>query len=186
MVPQDTVLFNDTIYYNIAYGREDHTATEEEVHEAARRAAIHDPVTAMQDGYQTMVGERGLKLSGGEKQRVALARAFLKDAGVVLMDEATSALDTKTEAGIMKTLDNLMNGRTTILIAHRLSTAMHCDNIAVLEGGRVLEQGSRRTPRQGGRYAEMWTAQAHGSAGDRKIVAEDPEEIAAPEDTLKA
>ena len=187
VVPQDTVLFNDTIYYNIAYGREDHTATEEEVHEAARRAAIHDPVTGMQDGYQTMVGERGLKLSGGEKQRVALARAFLKDAGVVLMDEATSALDTKTEAGIMKTLDNLMNGRTTILIAHRLSTAMHCDNIAVLEGGRVLEQGSHgELLAKGGRYAEMWTAQAHGSAGDRKIVAEDPEEIAAPEDTLKA
>ena len=134
-----------------------------------------------------MVGERGLKLSGGEKQRVALARAFLKDAGVVLMDEATSALDTKTEAGIMKTLDNLMNGRTTILIAHRLSTAMHCDNIAVLEGGRVLEQGSHgELLAKGGRYAEMWTAQAHGSAGDRKIVAEDPEGIAAPEDTLKA
>ena len=171
VVPQDTVLFNDSIYYNIAFGREDLTATEEEVQEAARRAAIHDPVRAMKDGYQTIVGERGLKLSGGEKQRVALARAFLKDAGVVLMDEATSALDTKTEAGIMATLDTLMRGRTTILIAHRLSTAMHCDSIAVLEGGKVVEQGSHAALiERKGKYAEMWAAQqtARGTSKGEK------------------
>ena len=171
VVPQDTVLFNDSIYYNIAFGREDLTATEEEVQEAARRAAIHDPVRAMKDGYQTIVGERGLKLSGGEKQRVALARAFLKDAGVVLMDEATSALDTKTEAGIMATLDTLMRGRTTILIAHRLSTAMHCDSIAVLEGGKVIEQGSHAALiERKGKYAEMWAAQqtARGTSKGEK------------------
>ena len=120
----------------------------------------------MKDGYQTKVGERGLKLSGGEKQRAALARAFLKGAGVVLMDEATSALDTKTEAGIMDTLDNLMSGRTTILIAHRLSTAMHCDQIAVLEGGKIVEQGSHHELlAKGGKYKEMWDAQAHGARG---------------------
>ena len=168
VVPQDTVLFNDTIYYNIAYGKEggEGEVTEAQVHEAARAAAIHDPVMAMKDGYQTKVGERGLKLSGGEKQRVALARAFLKGAGVVLMDEATSALDTKTEAGIMDTLDKLMSGRTTILIAHRLSTAMHCDQIAVLEGGQIVEQGSHHDLlARGGKYKEMWDAQAHGSRG---------------------
>lgn len=192
VVPQDTVLFNDTIYYNIAYGREDHTATEAEVHEAARRAAIHDPVTAMVDGYGTVVGERGLKLSGGEKQRVALARAFLKGAGVVLMDEATSALDTKTEAGIMDTLGYLMSGRTTILIAHRLSTAMHCDQIAVLEGGRVAEQGSHhQLLAAGGKYAEMWAAQAHGGGGGdipgREGIGGSGEEIGGGAgDTLKA
>ena len=127
---------------------------------------IRDRVMTMKDGYQTKVGERGLKLSGGEKQRVALARAFLKGAGVVLMDEATSALDTKTEAGIMDTLDSLMSGRTTILIAHRLSTAMHCDKIAVLEGGKIVEQGSHHELlAKGGKYKEMWDAQAHGARG---------------------
>ena len=162
------MLFNDTIYYNIAYGKEggEGEVTEAQVHEAARAAAIHGPVMTMKDGYQTKVGERGLKLSGGEKQRVALARAFLKGAGVVLMDEATSALDTKTEAGIMDTLDNLMSGRTTILIAHRLSTAMHCDQIAVLEGGKIVEQGSHHELlAKGGKYKEMWDAQARGARG---------------------
>jgi ABC transporter ATM len=182
VVPQDTVLFNDSIYYNIAYGREDMSASEAEVHEAARRAAIHEPVLAMRDGYDTVVGERGLKLSGGEKQRVALARAFLKDAGVVLMDEATSALDTQTEAGIMETLNTLMKGRTTILIAHRLSTAMRCDEIAVLENGRVAERGSHRALLDsGGRYAEMWHAQAN--TGEHAKVAED---AVGEGDTLKA
>jgi ABC transporter ATM len=163
VVPQDTVLFNDTIYYNIAYGREGLTATEAEVHAAAKFAAIHDPVTQMQDGYATKVGERGLKLSGGEKQRVALARAFLKNAPVVLMDEATSALDTQTEQAIMSALGSLMTGRTTILIAHRLSTAMRCDEIAVLENGKISERGSHQVLLdKKGRYHEMWNAQGHG------------------------
>ena len=149
VVPQDTVLFNDTIYYNIAYGREDHKRRRRR---CTRRAGRGD--SRPRDGDAGRIpdhgGERGLKLSGGEKQRVALARAFLKDAGVVLMDEATSALDTKTEAGIMKTLDNLMNGRTTILIAHRLSprctaTTSPCSR------GTVLNRVARRTPRQGGK-----------------------------------
>ena len=165
VVPQDTVLFNDSIYYNIAYGREGLTASEEEVHAAAKFAAIHDPVMQMQDKYSTTVGERGLKLSGGEKQRVALARAFLKNAGIVLMDEATSALDTKTERSIMTALGSLMTGRTTILIAHRLSTAARCDEIAVLENGKISERGSHQELlERKGRYHEMWQAQAHGGA----------------------
>ena len=156
-------MFNETIYYNIAYGREGLTATEAEVHAAAKFAAIHDPVTQMQDGYATKVGERGLKLSGGEKQRVALARAFLKNAPVVLMDEATSALDTQTEQAIMSALGSLMTGRTTILIAHRLSTAMRCDEIAVLENGKISERGSHQVLLdKKGRYHEMWNAQGHG------------------------
>jgi ABC transporter ATM len=184
VVPQDTVLFNESIYYNIAYGREDMNATDEEVYEAARRAAIHDPVIAMQDGYQTVVGERGLKLSGGEKQRVALARAFLKNAGVVLMDEATSALDTQTESEIMATLGTLMRGRTTILIAHRLSTAMRCDEIAVLENGRVAELGSHRALlEKKGKYAEMWRAQAH-HAGKNETSQEIIEDEVGKGDTL--
>ncbi len=189
VVPQDCVLFNDTIRYNIAYGRENHAASEEEIVTAAKRAAIHDPVSSMTDGYDTVVGERGLKLSGGEKQRVALARAFLKDAGVVLLDEATSALDTKTEAGIMSSIGNLMRGRTTILIAHRLSTARHCDRIAVLEDGVVSEQGTHRELlERGGRYAEMWEAQQHGIGQEESVGATTNEraDAAGVGDTLAA
>jgi ABC transporter ATM len=158
VVPQDTVLFNDSIFYNINYGRIG--ASAEEVHDAARRAQIHDTILAMPDGYATLVGERGLKLSGGEKQRVALARAFLKAAAVLVCDEATSALDSRTEAGIMDALAGLAVGRTTIFVAHRLSTIMHCDEICVLDAGVVVERGTHETLLQdGGVYAEMWAAQ---------------------------
>jgi ATP-binding cassette subfamily B (MDR/TAP) protein 7 len=158
VVPQDTVLFNDSIFYNIQYGRI--AASEAEVHDAARRAQIHDTILAMPDGYATLVGERGLKLSGGEKQRVALARAFLKAAAVLVCDEATSALDSRTEAGIMGALAGLAVGRTTIFVAHRLSTIMHCDEICVLDAGAVVERGTHETLLQdGGVYAAMWAAQ---------------------------
>lgn len=157
-VPQDLVLFNDTIKYNIHYGKLD--ATEAEVEAAARAAAIHDRILSFPDGYNTIVGERGLKLSGGEKQRVALARAFLKNPPILLCDEATSALDSKTEKDVLEALFNLAHGRTCILVAHRLSTAAQCDSIAVLEQGRVVEHGSHSSLlASGGKYAEMWAKQ---------------------------
>ncbi|KAI8463500.1 MAG: half-size ABC transporter [Monoraphidium minutum] len=158
-VPQDMVLFNDTIYYNIAYG--DMTATREQVEAAARAARVHDAIMAMPDGYGTVVGERGLKLSGGEKQRVAIARAFLKNPRVLLFDEATSALDTKTEREILESLSALAAGRTSIFVAHRLSTAAACDQIVVLDEGEVVEAGShQQLLAQGGKYAELWARQA--------------------------
>ncbi|XP_027112840.2 ABC transporter B family member 25, mitochondrial-like [Coffea arabica] len=158
VVPQDTVLFNDTIYHNIHYGRL--SATEEEVHDAARRAAIHDTIMNFPQKYSTVVGERGLKLSGGEKQRVALARAFLKAPAVLLCDEATSALDSSTEAEILSALKSLANNRTSIFIAHRLTTAMQCDEIIVLENGKVVEQGPHEVLlSRPGRYAQLWTQQ---------------------------
>ncbi|EFJ45521.1 hypothetical protein VOLCADRAFT_40714, partial [Volvox carteri f. nagariensis] len=138
-VPQDMVLFNDTIYYNIAYGKP--CATKAEVEAAAQLARVHSAIEAMPDGYGTVVGERGLKLSGGEKQRVAIARAFLKSPQVLLFDEATSALDSKTEGEILEALRALARGRTAIFVAHRLSTAAQCDQIVVLEEGRVVESG---------------------------------------------
>ena len=163
VVPQDTVLFNDSIYYNIAYGRI--SASEQEVHEAAKRACIHTAILGMRDGYATVVGERGLKLSGGEKQRVALARAVLKSASILLYDEATSALDSRTESGIMDALGSLTQGRTSIFVAHRLSTVVHCDQICVLDAGRVVEQGSHEELlARGGTYAAMWAAQSHSAA----------------------
>jgi len=158
VVPQDTVLFNDTIHYNIKYGKI--SAVDEEVREAARLAAIDGPIKRMPKGYDTVVGERGLKLSGGEKQRVAIARALLKGSPLVLMDEATSALDTNTEQDILKMLEVLMKGKTTIVVAHRLSTARNCDNIAVLEGGKVVEYGSHNDLlKRGGKYHAMWERQ---------------------------
>ncbi|KAL1203203.1 ABC transporter B family member 23 [Cardamine amara subsp. amara] len=158
VVPQDTVLFNDTIYHNIHYGNL--SATEEEVYEAARRAAIHDTIMNFPDKYSTSVGERGLKLSGGEKQRVALARAFLKSPAILLCDEATSALDSKTEAEIMKTLRSLASNRTCVFIAHRLTTAMQCDEIIVMENGKVVEKGTHEVLMgKSGRYAQLWTQQ---------------------------
>ncbi|OUS46196.1 putative ABC transporter protein [Ostreococcus tauri] len=158
VVPQDTVLFNDTIHYNIHYGRM--SADGGEVREAARLAAIDGPINRMPKGFDTIVGERGLKLSGGEKQRVAIARALLKGSPVVLMDEATSALDTNTEQDILKMLEVLMKGKTTIVVAHRLSTARNCDNIAVLDAGRVVEYGPHDDLlRRGGTYHAMWTRQ---------------------------
>ena len=159
IVPQDTVLFNDTIGYNIGYGRDG--ASQEEIEEAARGAAIHDFILSLPKGYKTMVGERGLKLSGGEKQRVAIARTLLKNPPLLILDEATSALDSRTEAEIQTTLQGIEQGRTTIVIAHRLSTIVHADEIIVLDGGQVVERGSHADLLgRNGLYAEMWMRQA--------------------------
>jgi ATP-binding cassette subfamily B protein len=159
IVPQDTVLFNDTIGYNIAYGREG--AAPEEIEAAAKGAAIHGFVSKLPDGYQAQVGERGLKLSGGEKQRVAIARTLLKDPPILILDEATSALDSRTESEIQRTLRDVSERRTTIVIAHRLSTIVDADEIVVLNEGRVAERGTHASLlRQGGLYAEMWARQA--------------------------
>ena len=158
IVPQDSVLFNDTVGYNIAYGRDG--ATQEEVEAAARGAAIHDFIASMPDGYATRVGERGLKLSGGEKQRVAIARTLLTDPPILILDEATSALDSRTEAAIQDTIRTIERGRTSIVIAHRLSTIVDADQIVVLDSGRVAERGTHaQLLRKGGLYAEMWTRQ---------------------------
>ncbi len=158
VVPQDTVLFNDTIYYNIAYGRPG--AGRAEIEEAARLAHIHDFIAALPDGYQTMVGERGLKLSGGEKQRVAIARVILKAPKILVFDEATSALDTKTEREIQASLAEVAAGHTTLAIAHRLSTVVDADQILVIEAGRIVERGHHRELlARGGVYAEMWARQ---------------------------
>ncbi len=158
IVPQDTVLFNDTIGYNIAYGRDG--ASQAEVEAAAKGAAIHDFVTSLPEGYDSMVGERGLKLSGGEKQRVAIARTLLKDPPILILDEATSALDSRTGAAIQETLGSVTARRTAIVIAHRLSTVVDADEIVVLSEGRVAERGTHaRLVRKGGLYAEMWQRQ---------------------------
>ncbi len=162
IVPQDTVLFNDTIYYNIAYGRTD--ATKQEVEEAARMARIHDFVSDLPDGYEAMVGERGLKLSGGEKQRVAIARTILKQPSILLFDEATSALDTHTEREIQESLREVSRDRTTLIIAHRLSTVVHADEIVVLDQGRIVERGTHSGLLEAeGRYAKMWRQQQQGA-----------------------
>jgi len=158
IVPQDTVLFNDTIYYNIAYG--DTEATREQVIDAARSAHIHDFIASLPDGYDAMVGERGLKLSGGEKQRVAIARAILKNPGVLIFDEATSALDSKSERAIQEELARIAADRTTLVIAHRLSTIVDADQILVMESGRIVERGTHRELLAlGGNYAQMWALQ---------------------------
>jgi ABC-type transport system involved in Fe-S cluster assembly fused permease/ATPase subunit len=160
IVPQDTVLFNDTIYYNIAYGRPG--ASPAEVEEAARLARIHDFIMSSPDGYQTTVGERGLKLSGGEKQRVAIARTILKKPRILIFDEATSALDTRTEREIQASLQEVSRGHTTLVIAHRLSTIVDADEILVLADGRIAERGTHETLlRRDGLYAAMWRRQLH-------------------------
>ncbi|WP_081381043.1 ABCB family ABC transporter ATP-binding protein/permease [Rhodovulum sulfidophilum] len=165
VVPQDTVLFNDTILYNIAYGRPG--ASPAEIEAAARAAKIHDFVTSLPKGYQTLVGERGLKLSGGEKQRVGIARTLLKNPPILLLDEATSALDSETEAGIQSELKAMGEGRTVIAIAHRLSTIVDADEIVVLEDGQVVERGTHEALLvHGGRYAAMWQRQQAGEDGD--------------------
>jgi ATP-binding cassette subfamily B protein len=158
IVPQDTVLFNDTIYYNILYGRP--AATREEVEQAARAAHIHELIVSLPDGYQSEVGERGLKLSGGEKQRVAIARALLKNPAILIFDEATSALDSKSEKAIQAELDRIAVGRTTLTIAHRLSTVMGADEILVMDAGRIVERGSHAgLLALQGHYAQMWRLQ---------------------------
>lgn len=158
IVPQETILFNDTIASNIAYGRLG--ASREEVIEAARGARVHDFITALPDQYETMVGERGVKLSGGEKQRISIARALLKNAPILIFDEATSALDTRAERAIQEELNRLAVNRTTLIIAHRLSTVVHADEILVMEQGRIVERGAHgELLRAQGVYARMWSMQ---------------------------
>lgn len=171
IVPQDTVLFNDTIYYNIQYGRPE--ASREQVLAAATAAQLAGFIDLLPDGYETRVGERGLKLSGGEKQRVAIARALLKNPQVLIFDEATSALDSKTEKAIQASLDNAARGRTTLVIAHRLSTIMNADEILVMDAGRIVERGSHLSLLDaGGLYAQMWALQQLEESG--KSVATEP------------
>jgi ATP-binding cassette subfamily B protein len=165
IVPQDTVLFNDTIAYNIAYGRPG--ATQAEIEEAAKHAQVHDFVLRLPDGYATRVGERGLKLSGGEKQRVAIARTILKNPRILLLDEATSALDTRTEQEISAALRTVSQNRTTLVIAHRLSTVVDADEILVLDDGHVVERGTHAALlERNGLYAEMWRRQAELSQAE--------------------
>uniref|UniRef100_UPI0037504AB8 ABCB family ABC transporter ATP-binding protein/permease n=1 Tax=Comamonas odontotermitis TaxID=379895 RepID=UPI0037504AB8 len=158
IVPQDTVLFNDTVEYNIAYGRPG--ATHDEVVQAAQAARIHGMIAATPDGYATRVGERGLKLSGGEKQRVAIARTLLKNPPILIFDEATSALDSANERAIQQELQQAARGKTTLVIAHRLSTVVDAHEILVMDAGRIVERGTHaRLLAQGGRYADMWALQ---------------------------
>ncbi|MDR3426961.1 ABC transporter ATP-binding protein/permease [Silvimonas sp.] len=171
IVPQDTVLFNDSIYYNIAYGRPE--ASREEVIDAARSAHIYDFVMGLPDGFDTKVGERGLKLSGGEKQRVAIARTILKNPPILIFDEATSALDSRTERGIQAELKEISANRTTLVIAHRLSTIADADEILVMEGGRIIERGNHRSLlTANGAYARLWAIQQHeaeSTTGDSTV-----------------
>jgi len=163
VVPQDTVLFNDSIYYNIAYGRPG--AAPDEVEEAARHARIDEFIASLPDKYNSPVGERGLKLSGGEKQRVAIARVILKEPRILLFDEATSALDTKTEREIQASLDEVSENHTTLIIAHRLSTVIHANEILVIEDGRIVERGGHAALiAHGGMYAAMWERQQEADA----------------------
>ena len=158
VVPQDTILFNDTIYYNIAYGNPN--ADEKDILEASKAADIHKFITSLPDGYNTLVGERGLKLSGGEKQRVAIARTILKKPDIYFFDEATSALDTNTEKDIQKNLEKLSKEKTTLIIAHRLSTVVNADNIIVLDKGSIVEEGTHQSLIDlKGKYFEMWEKQ---------------------------
>jgi ATP-binding cassette, subfamily B, heavy metal transporter len=170
VVPQDTVLFNDSVLYNIAYGKPG--APTREIEEAARLARIGDFIAALPDGYKTPVGERGLKLSGGEKQRVAIARVILKQPRILICDEATSALDTKTEREIQASLREVSVNRTTLVIAHRLSTIVDADEILVLDGGEIVERGRHLDLlTQGGAYAQMWARQQEAAAAEEALAA---------------
>jgi ATP-binding cassette subfamily B protein len=168
MVPQDTVLFNDTLRYNIRYGRWE--ATDAEVEEAARLARIDDFISQSPKGYETEVGERGLKLSGGEKQRVAIARTILKGPPILVLDEATSALDSHTEREIQDALDRVSRNRTTLVIAHRLLTIVTADEIIVLSQGEIVERGThQQLLAQGGLYASMWNRQREAQEAREKL-----------------
>jgi ATP-binding cassette subfamily B protein len=168
MVPQDTVLFNDTILYNIRYGRPE--ASDREVREAARLAQIHDFIMTLPQGYDSLVGERGLKLSGGEKQRVAIARTILKSPPILMLDEATSALDSHTEKDIQDALERVARERTSLVIAHRLSTVVHADNIIVLDHGEIVEQGTHlELLARGGLYASLWTRQREADEARERL-----------------
>jgi ATP-binding cassette subfamily B protein len=163
IVPQDTVLFNDTIYYNIAYGRPG--ATRDEIENAAKVAHIFDFIERLPDKWESTVGERGLKLSGGEKQRVSIARTILKDPAILIFDEATSALDSTTEKAIQAELREIARNRTTLVIAHRLSTVVDADQILVMEDGRIVERGNfRELIDMNGRFAAMWALQQQEDA----------------------
>ncbi|TIX15391.1 MAG: ATP-binding cassette domain-containing protein, partial [Mesorhizobium sp.] len=177
MVPQDTVLFNDTIAYNIRYGRVG--ASEEEVRKAAELAQIGPFIQKLPEGYRSMVGERGLKLSGGEKQRVAIARTILKAPPILMLDEATSALDTQTEQEIQAALDLVSKGRTTIVIAHRLSTVISADEIIVLKDGQIAERGTHAALlRKDGLYASMWDRQREATEAEERLrVARESDEL---------
>ncbi len=169
MVPQDTVLFNDSVFYNIAYGRP--SATREEVIEAAKLAQIHDFITSLPNGYDAMVGERGLKLSGGEKQRIAIARTILKAPPILVLDEATSALDSYTEKEIQDALERVSQGRTTMVVAHRLSTIITADNIIVMQNGEIVEQGTHNELlEKTGLYAGMWNQQKEADEAREKLL----------------
>jgi ATP-binding cassette subfamily B protein len=177
MVPQDTVLFNDTLRYNIRYGRWD--ATDAEVEQAAKLAQIDHFIKMSPKGYETEVGERGLKLSGGEKQRVAIARTILKAPPILVLDEATSALDSHTEKEIQDALDRVSKDRTTLVIAHRLSTIVHADEIIVLDAGRIVERGTHLALlRQNGLYASMWSRQREADAARETLALTGEDEVA--------
>jgi ATP-binding cassette subfamily B protein len=174
MVPQDTVLFNDTIRYNIRYGRPD--ASDAEVEAAAKMAQIHRFVQSLPLGYDSLVGERGLKLSGGEKQRVSIARTILKGPPLLVLDEATSALDSFTEQEIQAALRKVSVNRTTVVIAHRLSTVVDADEIIVLDGGRIVERGTHnQLLRKKGTYAAMWNRQREAEEARRRLAANQDE-----------
>ena len=178
VVPQDTVLFNESLMYNLKYARPD--ASDEEVYSACRAASIHDKILTFPDGYNSRVGERGLKLSGGEKQRVAIARTILKDPRIILLDEATAALDSETEQNIQDALKKLSQGRTTLVIAHRLSTITTADQILVLHAGKVVESGTHQELlEEKGRYASMWRKQirAQKAAEEAKALSDRAEQL---------
>ena len=178
VVPQDNVLINETLFYNLRYANP--SATDQEVFNACRAASIHDKILSFPDGYDSRVGERGLKLSGGERQRVAIARTILKDPRIILLDEATAALDSETEHHIQTALDKLSQGRTTLVIAHRLSTITTADQILVLHAGQVAERGTHEELLSlKGRYATMWRKQirAQRAAEEAKVLSDHAEQL---------
>jgi ATP-binding cassette subfamily B protein len=178
MIAQEPMLFHRSLRENVRYGSLD--ATDDEVQDAARRVHAHDFIVSLPDGYDALVGERGVKLSGGQRQRVAIARAVLKNAPIFLLDEATSSLDSVTERHIQESIANLMKGRTAIVIAHRLSTIAHLDRIVVFHAGEVVEDGTHAELLvRGGHYARLWNMQAGGFLPDREHVDEEPVPAAA-------